>query len=221
MQKFDTPTPVTAVLGIPAGRIRLIAADRTDTTVDVRPADAARSRDTEAAERIRVGYADGVLRIDAPEPGKRFLGHSGAVEVTVCLPAGSRVEAKASSGELRGVGRLGAVAFEGAQAAVKLDEAAGARIALQDGTATVGRLTGDAEISTLRGDLTVTEAARGTLTLRTQQGDITFGAARGTSAALDAGTSHGRIHNALRNDGAPGLTVHATTAHGDITARSL
>ena len=37
MQKFDTPAPITAVLDIPAGRIRFIAADRTDTTVEVLP----------------------------------------------------------------------------------------------------------------------------------------------------------------------------------------
>ena len=34
--------------------------------------------------------------------------------MTVQLPAGSRIEAKAASAELRGVGRLGDVAFEGA-----------------------------------------------------------------------------------------------------------
>ena len=44
MQKFDTPTPVSAVLDIPAGHIRLIAADRADTTVEVLPANAGRSR---------------------------------------------------------------------------------------------------------------------------------------------------------------------------------
>ncbi|MFE9095979.1 DUF4097 family beta strand repeat-containing protein [Streptomyces sp. NPDC007264] len=222
MQKFDTPAPISTVLDIPAGEIRLIAADRSDTTVEVLPSDASTSRDVKAAEEVRVAYGEGVLRIEVPEPKKRILGHSGSVEVTVRLPAGSRVEAKASCGELRGVGRLGDVAFESAQATVKLDEAGSARLVLQDGDVTVGRLTGAAEISTMRGDLTVDEAARGTLTLRTEQGDITVGVARGTSAALDAGTSYGRIHNALKNaDAAHGLTVHATTVHGDITARSL
>ncbi|MER5219868.1 hypothetical protein [Streptomyces flaveus] len=41
------------------------------------------------------------------------------------------------------------------------------------------------------------------------------------SAALDADTTYGRIHNALGNtDGAAAqLDTHATTAYGDITAR--
>ncbi|MEV8100695.1 hypothetical protein AB0P35_41745, partial [Kitasatospora sp. NPDC085879] len=63
MQKFDTPAPISAALDVPAGRIRFIAAHRADTTVDVRPADAAKSRDVKAAARIEVAYADGVLRI--------------------------------------------------------------------------------------------------------------------------------------------------------------
>ncbi|MEJ8670860.1 DUF4097 family beta strand repeat-containing protein [Streptomyces sp. MS1.AVA.1] len=224
MQKFDTPAPVSAVLDIPAGRIRFIAADRADTTVEVLPADASRSRDVQAAEQTEVAYGDGVLRIEVPAGKNRVLGaSSGSIEVTVQLPTGSRVEAKAAAAELRGVGRLGDVTFEGAQGTVKLDETAGARLALQAGDITVGRLTGPAEISTLKGDLHITEAVRGTVTLRTEHGEISVGAARGVSASLDAGTTYGRIHNALMNaDGAAaGLNIHATTTYGDVTARSL
>ncbi|MCQ9183145.1 DUF4097 domain-containing protein [Streptomyces sp. IBSBF 2953] len=222
MQKFATPAPVSAVLDVPAGRIRFIAADRSDTAVEVLPADASNGSDVKAAERIEVDYADGVLRIGAAPARSRILGSSGAVEVTVQLPAGSHVEAKTASGEFRGVGRLGDVVFDGAQGSVKLDETAGARLALLAGDVTVGRLGGPAEISTQKGDISVAEAVRGTVTLRTEAGGISVGAARGVSASLDAGTGFGRVHNALRNaDGAAALNIHATTAYGDITARSL
>ncbi|MGW7610057.1 DUF4097 family beta strand repeat-containing protein [Streptomyces sp. NPDC054766] len=222
MQKFDTPAPVSAVLDIPAGRIQFIAADRTDTTVEILPANPSKSRDVKAAEQIKIAYADGVLRIDAPEARNRILGPSGSVEVTVQLPAGSRIEAKAAAAELRGVGRLGDVAFDGAHRSVKLDEADTVRLTGLDADITVVRLNGPAEISTQKGSIHITEATRGTLTLSTQMGDITVGAAHGVSAALDAGTTYGRISNTLKNtDPAPGLTIHATTAHGDITARSL
>ncbi|MFG3155417.1 DUF4097 family beta strand repeat-containing protein [Streptomyces sp. NPDC048219] len=223
MQKFDTPAPVTAVLDIPAGRVRFIAADRTDTAVEVLPADASKSRDVKAAQQTEVAYGDGVLRIEAPEAKNEILGSSGSIEVTVQLPAGSRVEAKMSLAEFRGVGRLGDVSFESAQGTVKLDETAGARLALQSGDVSVGRLGGPAQISTRKGDLRITEAVRGTVTLRTESGDISVGAARGVSASLDAGTSYGRIHNALGNTAGTdaALTIHATTAYGDISARSL
>jgi DUF4097 and DUF4098 domain-containing protein YvlB len=222
MQKFDTPAPISAVLDVPAGRIRFIAADRPDTTVEVRPADASKGRDVKAAEQTIVEYRDGVLRIEAAPPKNRIVGHSGSVEVTVQLPAGSHVEAKAAGADLRGVGRLGEVTLEAAQGPVKLDEAAGARLTVLAGDVSIGRLGGPAEISIQKGDITITEAVRGTVVLRTESGDVSVGAARGVSAALDAGTSYGRIHNALMNtDGAAGLNIHATTAYGDITARSL
>ncbi|MFD1496392.1 DUF4097 family beta strand repeat-containing protein, partial [Streptosporangium lutulentum] len=76
-------------------------------------------------------------------------------------------------------------------------------------------------ISTARGDIRITEAMGGTVVLRTQSGDISVGAAAGVSAALDAGTSYGRITNALKNDGTAVLDIRATTSSGDITARSL
>lgn len=219
MQKFDTTAPISAVLDIPAGRIQLIAADRADTVVEVLPADPAKRRDVQTAERTTVAYADGVLRIQVPGPENQLLGASGSLEVTVQLPAGSRVEAKAASSELRGVGRLGHVAFEGAHRQIKIDEAESVRLTAIDGDIEVGRLNGPAEISTARGDIRIAEAVRGTVVLRTGSGDISVAA--GVPASLDAGTGHGRISNALRNDGAPGLDIHATTAQGDITARGL
>src|SRR5690242_8795523 len=217
-QKFDTPAAISAVVDIPAGHVRFIAADRADTTVEVRAANASSSRDVKAAEQTTAEFGDGVLRIEGPAKG-RILGPSGAVEVTVQLPAGSRVEAKAAAAEFRGVGRLGEVTFEGGHRSIKIDEADSAHLTGLDADITVGRLHGPAEISTQKGDLNITEAARGQITLSTQMGDITVGAAPGVSAALDAGTTYGRISNTLKNaDATPGLTIRATTAHGDITA---
>jgi Putative adhesin len=221
MQKYDTPAPIAAVLDIPAGRVQFIAADRADTTVEVRPADPAKSRDAKSAERTTVTYADGVLRITAATPDRQLLGPSGSVEVTVQLPAGSRVEVTAAGVELRGVGRLGDVAVDGAYHQIKIDEADGVRLTAVDGDVEVGRLGGPAEISTERGDIRIGEAVRGTVVLRTRSGDISVAATAGVSAVLDAGTDHGRVSNALKNDGTAELDIRATTAKGDITARSL
>jgi hypothetical protein len=65
-----------------------------------------------------------------------------------------------------------------------------------------------------------------------QLGDVTFDSSQTTVkvdeaatarlTTVDAGTTLGRIHNALKNtEGTPGLNIHATTTLGDITARSL
>ncbi|MFJ1652921.1 DUF4097 family beta strand repeat-containing protein [Streptomyces sp. NPDC088337] len=221
MQKFDTPAPIATVVDVPAGRIQLIAADRATTTVEVLPANPAKRRDVQSAEQTTVTYTDGVLRISTAEPENQLFGPSGSVEVTVKLPAGSRVEARTAACELRGVGRLGDVAFDGAYRQIKIDEAASLRLNAVDGDIEVGRLGGPAEIITAKGDIRITEAMRGMVVATTQSGDITVGAAAGVSAALDADTAYGRVSNALKNDGTTELHIRATTSHGDITARSL
>ncbi len=172
------------------------------------------------AEQTRVEHADGVLRIEVTSKNQ-FLGPSGSIEVTVQLPAGSTVEAKAPGAELRAVGRLGDVAFEGAHGSIKIDEAASARLATAV-TRRFGRPPqrsrrdqhGQGRHQHRRGRARHGRAAHA--------GKRDHGRCRGRGVGLlDAGTTHGRIHNALKNDGAAQLDVHATTAHGDIVARSL
>ena len=220
MQSFATPAPVTAVVEIPAGHVRFAATDRADTVVEIRPADASKSRDVKAADETTVAYADGVLRIEVPVK-TQYFGSSGSVEVTVGLPAGSRVEAKAAAAALTTTGRLGDVSFDGAHGEITLDDVAGVRLTAHVGDVEIGRLDGPAEISVQKGDIRITEATRGTVALRTQAGAISVGAAAGVSATLDARTSHGRIDNRLKNNGDAELDIHATTAYGDITAHSI
>lgn len=221
MQTFATPAPITAVLDIAAGSVRLVAGDRADTTVEVGPADAGRNRDVKAAGETTVSYADGVLRIHTPQGKNQYFGPTGSVRITVQLPADSRVEAKAAASELDGVGRLGDVTFDGAYRRIKLDRAASVRLTATDGDVEVGHLAGPAEISTARGNIRITEAVRGDVVLTTRSGGITVGAAAGVSASLDAGTSYGRISNTLKNTGAAELAIRATTSQGDIAAHSL
>src|SRR4051794_13389487 len=82
MQTFNTPAPIFAVLDLPAGHVRFVAADRADTAVQVLPLDASKSRDVKAAEQTTIDYADGVLRIETPAKNQ-YLGLSGSIEVTI------------------------------------------------------------------------------------------------------------------------------------------
>lgn len=220
MHTFDTPAPVRVVLAVPAGRVQLTATDRTDTTVEVQPANPSKSRDVHSAEHTTVTYTDGILRIQTGEPKNALLGH-GAVEVTIQLPTGSHLEARTQACELFTTGRLGDITFDGAYREVSIEQAASVRLTAVDGDVEVGRLTGPAQITTAQGDIRITEAVRGALELRIQTGSITVGAAAGVSAALDAGTTYGRVSNSLKNTGTTELDIRATTSNGDITAHSL
>jgi hypothetical protein len=223
MQQFETPAPITAVLNIPGGRVRVVAADRADTTVEVLPSDASKRRDARAAAQTTVAYSGGVLRVETQTAKGPILGPTGSIEVTIQLPAGSGIQAKAAAAGFHGVGPLGDVSFDGAYGEVKLDEAASARLTVTAGDVQVGRVGGPAAISVQMGDITVAEAARGAVTLDTQYGRISIGAAHGVSATLDASTGSGRIGNALRNsEGADAeLNIKATTGYGDVSAHSL
>lgn len=224
MQRFTTPAAITVDLDVPAGRILFTATERADTTVEVRPADASKNRDVKLADNTTVEYAEGAVRIrSVAKKASQILGPSGAVEVTVQLPAGSTVEATTASAEFRTVGPLSEVVYTSAHGPIALGEVAAARITSSASDITIGRLTGPAEVRTSSGDITIDEAVRGSVVLRTDAGSVSVGAAAGVSASLDAGSAHGRIRNSLTNtDGAnAALNVHATTAHGDITAHSL
>ncbi|MGW7684965.1 DUF4097 family beta strand repeat-containing protein [Kribbella sp. NPDC054772] len=222
MTKYTTPEPISAVLDIPAGRIEFVATDRSDTTVEVLPADPTKSRDVKVAETAEVGYADGVLRIVVPAKNQYF-GPSGSVAVTVQLPKGSQVTVKSASSELKAVGQYGAFAVESAHGTIDLDEVGTARITTSAGDVHVAKLNGPAQIRTSKGDIRIAEAVQGEVTLRTDAGDVEIGAATGSSASLNAGTATGRISNSLKNSegAAAQLAIHATTAVGDIIARSL
>ncbi|GAB3585683.1 DUF4097 family beta strand repeat-containing protein [Leifsonia lichenia] len=220
MQTFDTPTPVTTVIDVPAGHLRFIAADRADTRIEVNPVDASTARDVAAADRTTIDFADGVLRVATPERHAAF-GPSGSVEVTVQLPAGSNIRANGSA-ELRGAGSLGDVAVDGSFGPIKLDEATAVRISALDGDVVIGRLTGPGEITTARGDVRIAEAHRGDVVVSTQLGNVSVGVPSGVTAGLDAGTPFGRISNTIANSGgAPVLQIRATTASGDIDAHTV
>ncbi|HZX01778.1 DUF4097 family beta strand repeat-containing protein [Kribbella sp.] len=220
MTTFNTSAPISAVLNIPAGRVQFVAAERTDTVVQVRPVDPSKGRDVKAAEAAQVEYADGVLRIFVVTKNQYF-GPSGSVAVQVELPAGSQVEVKAASAELRSTGTLGDVAVESSHGTIDLADVASARITTVAGDVAIGHLNGPAEVRTSKGDIRIAEAVRGVLELRTDVGEIEVGAAAGVSAALDAGTTTGRINNSLKNSEAAQLTIRATTTVGDIVAHSL
>ena len=220
MQTFATPAPVTAVLTVPAGRIHVTAADRADTTVEIRPADPAKSRDAKLAERVTAAYSDGVLRVTAPA-ANRVLGSSGAVEVTVPCPPGPRSRPRPPAPASPPKGRSAR-----SPSTARRPPSASPRPpppASPSSTATSPPGTWTATRS-----CAPSGAASGSPRPPGAPSPCAPRPARspsarppGTSATLDAGTTVGRVSNSLKNTGGtPELAIHATTTVGDITASS-
>src|SRR4051794_2826433 len=105
MPTFTTPEPILVSVELAAGDTRISAGDRADTVVEVAPRDASRKADVRAAESTRVEFDDGTLVVRSPGRGM-MLTRGWAVDVTIALPAGSRVQARTGAGDVRADGAL-------------------------------------------------------------------------------------------------------------------
>lgn len=205
MPSFDTPEPISVTAHVGAGSLGFIADDRPDTVVEVRPRDPKRDKDVRAAEQTEVTYASGVLTVRTKE--RRMIGPSGVVDVTVELPAGSRVDATGSWTQVLGEGRLGEVRVKTSSGDVRLDTTGPLQLTASHGSITVDRVEGTAEITTSSGSLRV-GLVDGPAVLKNSHGTTTVGAVTGE---LRVNGANGDIDIARAES-----SVTATTAHGTL-----
>jgi DUF4097 and DUF4098 domain-containing protein YvlB len=198
MQTFETPEPILATLDLGTGNVRvagelqIVAADRADTVVDVRPADPTREADVEAADQVLVEYSSGglVIRASRRRALRGWLGRPAAILVTVELPEGSRVVAKTASADFRCEGRLGESRFQTGDGDVVVASTTGHTVVTTaNGDVRVGRIDGSAVIKSSNGDVAVGEVT-GDLRLSTANGDVSVDRALSTVVAK---TANGRV----------------------------
>jgi DUF4097 and DUF4098 domain-containing protein YvlB len=225
MPTFPTPQPITVTLELGAGDAHITATARDDTAVEVRPRDPARKADVRAAEQARVELAGGRLVVKTPRPGLGWT-RGGVVDVTIALPAGSRVDGHTGAGELRAEGRLADCNFKSGAGAIRLGhggtlrlvsgagdidvEGADGEVLLVTGSGAVhvGDVARDAIIKNGNGATTV-GAVGGDLRVAAANGDIVVACAAGTLVAKTANGSV-RVGAVSRGD------VELRTAFGSI-----
>lgn len=205
MPTFATPGPISAVLEIGAGSIRLSAAERDDTVVEVRPADPGDKSGVRAAEQTRVEFAGGRLHVKSPK-SRALFGWSGLVDLTVHLPAGSRVNAHATT-DIRADGPLGECVLSTAAGAILVEETGKARLNTSSGDILLERAAGHADLITHNGEIRARELAASAV-VKNSNGDIVLGSVSGD---LRVSTASGDI---TIDTALSGLT--AKTAHGSI-----
>ncbi|GAB3451689.1 DUF4097 family beta strand repeat-containing protein [Streptomonospora sediminis] len=191
MPTFRTPEPITAEINFLYGTVQINAADRTDTVVEVRPRDAAKDADVRAADQIRAEYTDGRLVVEDPDvTGLGRMLRKGIADVTVDLPAGSRVQAATRDANLRCEGRLGAVELTASSGRITLDEVSGnADLTTVHGWVRARGIDGGAVVKTTHGAIALGTVG-GRLRMRTAHGDIT---AERPLDSVEARTAHGNI----------------------------
>ncbi|TMR96649.1 DUF4097 family beta strand repeat-containing protein [Nonomuraea basaltis] len=229
MPTFDSPEPILAIIDVATANVRINASDRADTVVEIRPSDELSDADVHAAEHTQVEYAEGRLLVRAPKDRATsmsgwglsldklvespsnwarglLLGWGGSVDVTVDLPAGSRVDAKTAA-SLRCRGALGEVSFTTSYGDIQVEQARRLRLNSTHGDISVTRSTGHAEVTTTNGDIRIGKID-GTAVVKTSHGEIRL---REVTGDLRLNSAHGDsiVDHALAD-------VTAKTAYGSV-----
>ena len=214
MPTFPTPHPIAANVQAGAGSIRLIATDRDDTIVEVRPRDESRAADVRTAQQARVDYANGSLTVSPAKSG--LLGYrTGAVDIDIQLPSHSRARVAVASADMRAEGEFADFGFDSASGRLTIQSISGtARIATASGDAAITDLDGDLRFQAASGSLSV-DRLRGHAKLQTASGSVSVGAA--VSGAVIAHTSSGDVEVAIPDGTAAQLDI--MTGSGTVTNR--
>jgi Putative adhesin len=209
MPTFDTPEPISVTVELGVGDIRIVASDRTDTIVEVRPSDAAKQSDVTAAEQTRVEYAGGRLLVKAPKGWKQytFRGGGESIDVQVDLPAGSQVRGDAGVAALRCSGRLGECRYRTGVGDIHLDQAGPVQLKTGAGDITVDQAVGGAELTTGSGAVRI-DSIDGTAVVKNSNGDTWIGEVTGD---LRVNAANGKISVDQAH-----ATVAAKAANGDV-----
>jgi hypothetical protein len=205
MPIFDTPTPLAVTLDVEIASVRIVASDRADTVVEVRPDSVGSDADERAAANTEVTCSDGRLLVKGPRKRSLF-GRNGGIEVRIELPTGSGLAGSTPLVDVNASGRLGECRFKTSVGSVRIEEAASVRVQTGHGTLRVDRVTGDAalvgvgrvEVGRVDGTAdvrnhngsTTIDTVGGDLRVNSANGDIVVGVAR---ADVRADTAFGTI----------------------------
>ncbi|QBS44537.1 DUF4097 family beta strand repeat-containing protein [Nocardia sp. CS682] len=208
MSTFQTPAPIAVTIDVLSGDVTVIASDRTDTVVEVRPADPAKKGDVRAAEQTQVEFTAGTLTVKTPKQWRTYtpFGGNPSITVTIEVPTGSQLKATAGVGRLLGAGELG-----------ECD------LAIAAGDITVERPGDSVTAKVAKGDIRIGEAARGVLRLETAVGELEVGIHPGSAVRLETNALHGTVQNAMgpirQLEEAETVQVFARNSFGNITIR--
>jgi DUF4097 and DUF4098 domain-containing protein YvlB len=228
MSTFETPQPISATLDLSVADVRIIAGDRANTVVEVRPTNQTRSADIKAAEQTRVEYSNGRLSVKMAKEWTRFTPFGGvaSVDITIELPAGSAIHSESEMGSYDVDGRLEECLFKTGAGSIRLESTGSLTASTGIGEIIADRVAGDAELKTGSGlvrvgsvdGATVVKSGNGDtrigevggdLRVRTANGEIVIGQAR---ASVVAKSANGRIRIGDVVSG----TVVMETAAGEI-----
>jgi DUF4097 and DUF4098 domain-containing protein YvlB len=207
MPTFDTPGPISTTIDLAIGDVRISAADRGATIVEVQPSDASNEDDRKAAELTRVEYENEQLLVKAPKLRSWLSRSGGSIDVTIELPAGSHVHGTLGLGDFHCAGRLGDCQIKTGLGRIGLDRADTLNLKTGAGDISVDRATGRAEVTAGSGNVRLRELDSSAV-IKNSNGDTWVGVAAGD---LRLNAANGSISVDLAQ-----ASVAAKSANGDV-----
>jgi DUF4097 and DUF4098 domain-containing protein YvlB len=202
-RQFETLQPIDLVVEIGKGRVRISAADTTETTVDVEGPD---------ADEVAVTFEGKALRVIGPKHSGGFFSKEAALDVQVTLPTDSRVMVKTGSADIEVEGQVGDARLKTGSGDVTCDTFSGA--------ASIDTGSGDIEVSEAHAELRVKSGSGDVsvgsclleLSISTGSGDVEVGTANARTVVK---TGSGDLKVVTAND-----DVSLSTGSGDLTVGS-
>ena len=227
MQTFPTPTPVTLTIDAHFADVQIVASDRSDTLVEVRPTDPDDRAHVDVAEATRVELLGDQLRVVAPKPSlmARIL-NSPSLDIAISLPSGSAVRADLAAGNIAVTGTLDGCTARTGAGNIRLGDTGPLDARSGTGDIIVGHVTGDATLETPAGHTQIVSAT-GNVVIRNGSTGPRIGRVGGN---LQVRAGHGRIevesvagsveartaHGAVVIGVAAGADLDLKTSHGDL-----
>ncbi len=229
MPTFETPQPIAVTVEVFVGHVDIVASDRTDTVVEVRPSDPAKKQDVRAAQETEVDFAAGQLTVKGPTGWKMYVLpralNTPSLDVTIEVPTRSRLHGTASVCRFTVTGELGQCELKTSVGEVQLEKAgplelqtagnitvdevvSSANITTSTGIVRIREIDGSAVIKNSNGDSTIRDVA-GDLQVKSANGNIIVERPRGSVTAKTA-NGNIRIGDAARG------TIRLETSVGEL-----
>ncbi|GAB19661.1 hypothetical protein GOEFS_092_00860 [Gordonia effusa NBRC 100432] len=223
MTTYPLTGPLTVELDLTIGDVRIIASDRDDADVTIRPQLPGKASSTRAAEQTTATLTGNRLRIHSTRSWRTFtpFGSPDAVDIIIEIPSGTSITGSLGVGSIRSEGTLGSCVLDISHADLDAESTATLTVKSNSGSVTAGSVAGDATVTASYGAVRLREVA-GTLAVKASYGDISLGTVRG---ALQIRGAYGAIDVDHALDSVGVKTAHGRTAirevrRGAVTAES-
>jgi hypothetical protein len=208
MPTFETPDPIDVDVEVGGAYVRIEAADRTDTVVEVTPTDPSSRTDRAAAQDTRVELVGGRLEVRGPSGWRGWTSRRiGAVDVRIDLPAGSTLRLELGAGSSHARGRLGACRARLGAGDLVFERVAALEAKTGAGDISVEEVAGSAQVTTGTGEVRI-DRVDGTAAVKDSNGSIFVGEVTGDARFSSANGSI-TVDRAMDS-------IVAKTARGDV-----